>query len=150
MPRLVTSGDVSFGDRCAFRTLRIASHIGAENGGALRVGARTFINEGCTIVATSRIDIGVDCRIGEFVAIYDSSYHQVGPHEVTRSGHVVLGDNVWIARGVVVLPGVTIARNSVVAANSVVTHDVPENTVVAGNPARPIRTFESTDGWRRG
>lgn len=55
---------------------------------------------------------------------------------------VKLEPNVWIGFDSCVLPGVTIGRGSVVGARSVVTEDVPAYTVVAGNPARPIRELE--------
>lgn len=56
---------------------------------------------------------------------------------------VIVGPNVWIGFDACVLPGVTIGRGSVVGAKSVVVDDVPPYTVVAGNPARPIRTLEA-------
>ena len=52
---------------------------------------------------------------------------------------IVIERNVWIAAGVTIIGGVTVGENSVVAVGSVVTHDVPANTLVAGNPARFIR-----------
>ena len=58
---------------------------------------------------------------------------------------IVLQQNVWVGFDACVLPGVTIGRGSVVGARSVVTMDVPPYTVVAGNPARPVRTLEPTD-----
>ncbi|HJD76131.1 MAG TPA: sugar O-acetyltransferase, partial [Bacteroides reticulotermitis] len=51
-----------------------------------------------------------------------------------------IGENVWIGSGSVIVPGVTIGENSVVGAGSVVTKDVPANTIVAGAPAKSIRT----------
>lgn len=51
---------------------------------------------------------------------------------------IVIGENVWIGSGSVVVPGVTIGDGAVVGAGSVVTKDVPSNTKVAGNPARII------------
>jgi len=57
---------------------------------------------------------------------------------------VVLGDNVWVGDHATVLKGVTIGNNSVVAARSVVTKDVPDNVVVAGNPARVVKTLDAT------
>jgi len=54
-----------------------------------------------------------------------------------------IGRNVWIGFDACVLPGVTIGEGSVVGARSVVTEDVPPFTVVAGNPARPVRKLES-------
>lgn len=53
---------------------------------------------------------------------------------------VVIEDDVWIGTRAVILAGVTIHRGSVVAAGAVVTRSVPPYTIVAGNPARPIRT----------
>lgn len=46
---------------------------------------------------------------------------------------------VWIGAGAIVLPGVTVGENAVIGAGSVVTHDVPANTVAAGNPAKVIK-----------
>lgn len=60
----------------------------------------------------------------------------------TKIGRVTIGNNVFIGAETVVLPGVTIGNNVVVGANSTVTHDVPDNTVVAGSPARVICTLE--------
>lgn len=60
----------------------------------------------------------------------------------TKIGRVTIGNNVFIGAESVVLPGVTIGNNVIVGANSTVTHDVPDNTVVAGSPARVICTLE--------
>ena len=60
----------------------------------------------------------------------------------TKIGRVTIGSNVFIGADTVVLPGVTIGNNVVIGANSTVTHDVPDNTVVVGSPARPLCTLE--------
>jgi maltose O-acetyltransferase len=52
---------------------------------------------------------------------------------------IVIGDNVWLGGGAVVLAGVTIGDNSVVGAGAVVTKDVPPNVVVVGSPARVVK-----------
>ncbi len=52
---------------------------------------------------------------------------------------IEIGDNVWFGMNSVVMPGVKIRNNIVVAANSVVTRDVPDNSIVAGNPAKIIK-----------
>ena len=60
--------------------------------------------------------------------------------KIISKGPVIIGDNVWIGDKVTILSGVRIGNGVVVAANSVVTKDVPEYCVVAGNPARVIRS----------
>lgn len=59
-----------------------------------------------------------------------------------RFGRVTIGDNCHIGMNAMILPGVTIGRDCIVGACAVVTHDVPDGTVVAGVPARPICTVE--------
>jgi len=63
-----------------------------------------------------------------------------GP-ELGKEIHI--GEDCWIAGNVSILPGITIGKGSVVGAGSVVTKDVPDFTVVAGNPARIIRRVET-------
>lgn len=60
----------------------------------------------------------------------------------TKIGRVTIGDNVFIGAESVVLPGVTIGSNVIIGANSTVTHDIPDNTVAVGSPARAICTLE--------
>lgn len=60
----------------------------------------------------------------------------------TKIARVTIGNNVFIGAESVVMPGVTIGNNVIIGANSIVTHDVPDNTVVAGSPARKICTLE--------
>ncbi|MBR5859457.1 MAG: acyltransferase, partial [Clostridia bacterium] len=60
----------------------------------------------------------------------------------TKIGRVNIGDNVFIGAESVVLPGVNIGNNVIIGANSTVTKDVPENTVVAGTPAKVICSLD--------
>ena len=60
----------------------------------------------------------------------------------TKIGRVTIGNNVFVGAEAVILPGVTIGNNVVIGANSTVTHDVPDNTVVAGIPAKQICTLD--------
>lgn len=57
-------------------------------------------------------------------------------------GKIVIGDNVYIGNNACIMPGITIGNNVVIGASSVVTSNVPDNVVVAGNPARIINTIE--------
>lgn len=60
----------------------------------------------------------------------------------TKIGQVKIGNNVFIGAESVVLPGVTIGNNVIIGANSTVTHDIPDNSVVVGSPARELCTLE--------
>lgn len=98
--------------------------------GNLAIGDRVSIAPRVTIVTSSHPN--------------DSRIRSVAP---VASGPVRLGDDAWLGAGVVVLPGVTIGRGAVVAALSVVAEDVPELTVVGGQPARVIRRLETPADW---
>lgn len=60
----------------------------------------------------------------------------------TKIGRVNIGNNVFIGAESVIMPGVTVGDNVIVGANSTVTHDIPDNCVVAGSPAKVISTLE--------
>jgi maltose O-acetyltransferase len=75
----------------------------------------------------------------------DADGHALAPelrHQSAGATDVVtIEDNVWIGSRVIILKGVTLGAGCVVGAGSVVTRSVPPRTVVAGNPARSIRTL---------
>lgn len=117
---------------------------------ALVIGDRCVIGERCGIVAHESIEIGDDVWFGQAVYVTDANHgfedldvpigHQLGPHEPVR-----IGAGSWVGHGVVVLPGARIGRHVVVAAGSVVRGEVPDNAVVAGVPARVVRTITRAD-----
>ena len=79
-----------------------------------------------------------------FSALRDHLKHVQG-HPATR-GDVVIGNDVWIGQHAILLSGVGVGDGAVIAAHAVVTKDVAAYTVVAGNPARPVRSrFDQTD-----
>jgi acetyltransferase-like isoleucine patch superfamily enzyme len=112
-------------------------------GDNIRVGLNVFINQNCTMYDLGGIDIADDVMIGPNVSIITSG-HPIEPSQrraFVIAKPIVIERNVWIAAGVTIIGGVTVGENSVVAAGSVVTHDVPSNTLVGGNPARIIRSI---------
>jgi acetyltransferase-like isoleucine patch superfamily enzyme len=124
--------------------------------GSVSVGVCSMLN-GVRLVCDARIEIGAFATISWNVHFMDGYRVPFEPRARRRrievmarnpgwqlqseapSAPIVLRDNVWIGFDVCVLPGVTIGEGSVVGARSVVSADVPDYTVVAGNPARPIR-----------
>jgi acetyltransferase-like isoleucine patch superfamily enzyme len=113
-------------------------------GGAnTRIGRNLFVNQNCTFYDLGGLDIADDVLIGPGVSLLTSG-HPLEPSQRRASvvAHpIAIRNNVWIAAGAIVLGGVTVGENSVVAAGSVVTRDVPPNTLVAGNPARVLRSI---------
>ena len=61
---------------------------------------------------------------------------------IYSKGPVVIGNNVWLGEKSSIMPGVKIGNGVVVAANAVVTHDVPDNCIVAGVPAKIIKQIK--------
>ena len=125
----------------------IESGFHCDYGNHIVIGDRTFINVNCTLLdsplANYSITIGDDCLIGPNVQLLAVS-HATNPAERLNKENfaapIALGNNVWIGAGAIILSGVNIGENSIVGAGSVVTKNVMANTVVAGNPAREIRT----------
>ncbi len=133
-----------------------------RHGGEILIGDDCFIGENARIWSASRIAIGNRVLISHDVNIFDNDTHpfdlmarhqhylaiaSVGHPEMIDLGElpVSIEDDAWIAAKAMVLKGVTIGRGAVVGAGSVVTRDVEPFTVVAGNPARPVRHLDRTE-----
>jgi len=113
-----------------------------DYGEHITVGAGTFINYNLTALDVATITIGRDCQLGPNVQLLTPTHPlaaQPRRDKLEAALPIVLGDNVWLGGGVIVLPGVSIGDNSVIGAGSVVTKDVPANVIAVGNPARVIR-----------
>ena len=136
------------------RSVRIIGRqfpVGLSTGpaGRLEIGDGVLLNQGCSIHAEELVRIGNYVMVADLVAIHDTTFHAVDEGASPRIAPVVIENNVWIGRGAIVLPGVVIGRHSVVGAGAVVTDDVPERSVVVGNPARVVRRVTASDGFRR-
>jgi acetyltransferase-like isoleucine patch superfamily enzyme len=116
----------------------------------IRIGDRTFIGDACTFSAAKRIVVGDDCLIAALVRVHDNDGHPLDAerrlnHEgitAAECADVVIGNNVWIGAGATILKGVTIGDNAVIATGAIVTSDVAANSVVAGNPAREVKSLK--------
>ena len=126
-------------------------------GGSVTIGDRCYIGAS-TLVIAERIDLGDDVVISWGVTIVDHNSHSVewsgrrndildwkaGRKDWSnvRQGPVVIRDRAWIGFNAMILKGVTIGEGAVIGAGAVVTRDVPDYAIVAGNPARVVRTIE--------
>lgn len=116
-----------------------------DYGSYIRIGARSFVNFGLVALDVAPITIGDDVQIGTNVQLVTPTHPvDAEPRRAKweAAKPIVIGDNVWLGSGAIVLPGVTIGENTVVGAGSVVTRDLPANVVAVGNPARVIRAVE--------
>ena len=100
---------------------------------------------GTVIGAKEKIIIGNNVLCGANSLITDFDWHGIEPGQRLEysgdSKEILIGDNVFIGYGVVILKGVTIGENSVIGANSVVTKSVPANVIAGGNPCKVIKTL---------
>ncbi|BCW45434.1 sugar O-acetyltransferase [Arthrobacter sp. StoSoilB5] len=122
----------------------VRAPIFVDYGFNITVGAGTFINYNLTALDVAAIQIGSHCQIGPNVQLLTPTHPlEAKPRrdKLEAAKPIVIGDNVWLGGGVIVLAGVSIGENSVVGAGSVVTKDLPANVLAMGTPAKVIRTI---------
>lgn len=134
------------------KNLWITAPFYVDYGNNIYFGNNCEVNMNCTFLDDNRIVIGDNALIAPNVQIY-TAFH---PHHAedrfglpqedgsfafcrTQTAPVIIGDNVWIGGGAIILPGVTIGDNVVIGAGSVVTGDIPDNVIAYGSPCRVMR-----------
>jgi acetyltransferase-like isoleucine patch superfamily enzyme len=123
--------------------------------GEVLIGAKSVLGQECTISAYQHVSIGRECIIADRVMMIDFDHGMVEVERPIRTQGIYkrdvdIGHNVWIGYGACVLRGVSVGDNSVIGTSSVVTGNVPDNAVVGGIPARPIRMREAPKTFRWG
>lgn len=114
----------------------------------LIIGDNVNIEQYCHIGCINKVIIEDGVLIASRVYISDhyhgdtsSSNLRPAKRNLTSKGPVVIKKNVWIGEGAVIMPGVTIGENSIIGANAVVTKSFPDNSIIAGVPAKLIKTI---------
>ena len=118
-----------------------------DYGENIHLGDNVEINMNCVFLDCNTITIGAHSGIGPNVQIY-TVFHPTNPAErrlnnssfwASMTAPVVLGENVWVGGGSIILPGVIIGDNTTIGAGSVVTKSIPANCVAVGNPCKVIK-----------
>ncbi len=125
--------------------IEVRSPVYVDYGSNVHLGTGVFLNYGCQLADVARITIGDHVQIGPYVQLLTPLH----PLDAGRrrdkwetAKPITIGDNVWLAGGVIVSGGVTIGSDTVVGAGSVVTRDLPSGVLAAGSPAKVIRALD--------
>lgn len=113
--------------------------------GKMIIGEHTWIGQSCFLHSAGNITIGKAVGMGPYVKILTSVHREVERSKPIIAndldfGEVVIHDGCDIGIGAIILPGITVGEGAIVGAGAVVTKDVPDYSVVAGNPAHILRT----------
>ena len=138
--------------------VKIGSHavieaLVPERGVTVRIEDGAYIGHFARITAVGDVVIGEEAMIADRVYISDTNHvYDDVTQPIKRQGlrdgrRVSIGRGAWLGIGAVVVGNVRIGENSVVGANTVVREDVPDRTVVAGNPARIVRQHDG-ERWQ--
>ncbi|MBX9580844.1 MAG: hypothetical protein K2X87_11100 [Gemmataceae bacterium] len=147
--RIVLGAGVRLSGKSGFAFGRPAPHPPE-----LMIGDGTFVGHACRFSVGRSVRVGRHCLLAGGVQVFDMDGHPLDadrrragdPTPPGQIAPVVIGDDVWVGAGAVILKGVTVGDRAVVAARAVVTRDVPADAVVAGNPARVVRTLPRPGG----
>lgn len=137
-PRLECS-DMTVGDH--FRVVSGHRRTLLCGWGKVTFGDRCFVNAGTILFSVLEVTIGNDVALANEVYILDSNSHGTegrNPYDAP----VRIGDGTWVGARAVILPGVTIGKRVVVGAGAVVSRDVPDDSIVAGNPGVVTRKLD--------
>lgn len=114
------------------------------------IGMSSTISAAHRIVIEEYVLMARNVFISDHLHGYEDVARPISLQPITKVRGVTIGAGSWLCQNSVILPGVTIGRNCVVGANSVVNADVPDNSVVAGAPAKIVKRYDSSrQEWMR-
>ena len=105
--------------------------------------AGCFVNYGAVMLDVSEIRIGEGTQIGPNVQMLTADHPRDPGKRATGvewGRPIIVGANVWIGGGAILLPGIRVGDDAIIGAGAVVTRDVANGTTVAGNPARSLHS----------
>ncbi len=142
-PRIDNQGRITIGANTLLRSVNVPVELAAGPGAEIILGAEVSLNYGVSIGAMRSVRIGDRTRVGPYVMIIDTEFHDAYDRSSRPEPRpVVIEEDVWIGAKASILPGVAIGRGAIVGVAAVVTRSVPAFTVVAGVPAREISKLD--------
>lgn len=142
-PRIENFGRLEIGAHVLVRSVNVPVELCTGHRGRLRIGDGVRINYGTSIAAESEVAIGNHCRIGPYVMIVDTDFHDPHDRSVRPPARAVtIEDDVWIGAKASVLKGVRIGRGAIIGVGAVVNRDVAAFDIVAGVPARTVGSID--------
>lgn len=129
--------------------IRRNCYISASEG-TIQIGDNVLVAHNSWIAGRGVIEIGENTLIGPNVVIVSSNHDLSKSEQPTMfvpeiPGIINIGSKCWIGANSTIVPNVNIGTNCIIAAGSVVTKDIPNNTLVAGNPAKSIREVSTSE-----
>jgi carbonic anhydrase/acetyltransferase-like protein (isoleucine patch superfamily) len=158
MPKMLGSLEIVLGDRVTLSGEQVWMSGGSGKTNQFVVGNDTYLGYALQVVSGSIVTIGNHVLIANRVVLNGFDGHPLDPlrraagepPDAAGAAPITIEDYAWIGNDATVLAGVTIGRGAVVASGAIVTENVAELTVVAGVPARVIRTIARPTQWSEG
>ncbi|SKB36874.1 serine O-acetyltransferase [Salegentibacter holothuriorum] len=123
------------------RLLKFASHYyGFQIPPETKIGEGLYIGHFGTVIINNMTSIGKNCNLSPNVTIGQAN-------RGSKKGAPIIGDKVWIGTGAVIVGKIKIGSNVLIAPNSFVNMDVPNDSLVIGNPAKIIKKLNPTEGY---
>jgi acetyltransferase-like isoleucine patch superfamily enzyme len=143
----LSNNGIQLGDNVSIArdSILFCTGVIAQKGTGIVIGDRTGIGARAFIGGQGGVTIGNDVITGPNIQIFSENHNfenntlLIKEQGVTKQ-HTTIGNNCWLGGGITILAGVTIGDGCIIAAGSVVTKSVPANSIVAGVPAKIIKT----------
>jgi acetyltransferase-like isoleucine patch superfamily enzyme len=143
-PHIENRGKIVIGSRVRINSHWAPVELVTGPDGVIEIADGVYINYGTLVSAQKRVYIGADVMVGNYSIIGDTDVPGIdeprrAPAFALDPREIHIGDRVWLAARVTVLPGARIGAGAVIAAGSVVAGEIPPNAVAGGIPARVLR-----------
>lgn len=143
-PIVVNHGFIDVGARTRFMSEFAPIELRTSANGRLIIGERTGINYGTSFHVVGSVTIGRNVDMGPHCLISDADTGSSDRADCAVAAPIVIGDDVWLASRVTVLPGSTIGDGAIITAGSVVDGDIPPRVLAGGIPARILRSLDGS------